>query len=263
MAAQPWTPDKERYSITWGETAIVHVGGPEIGGRRAVGFSVAELNAIAASVRVQGGVAELVPLHPALPDYFQRDPALEAATLVIRDGVDFLFGAEGMADTLLNEQRQVLYDDHFFGHGSCKRKLKRHNIVFGDVGVKHSADYSQPTVVAFDTVPFLEMFRGELAKLGPKAAGLFAEGNHYNHEKSGIGYHGDGERKTVICCSLGASMRLRYHWRLPGSSEHALPPVDLTVNHGDVYIMSEKATGWDWTSRSRVRLVHAAGHDAK
>ena len=44
-----------------------------------------------------------------------------------------------------------------------------------------------------------------------------------------------------------------------GSSEHARAPVDVYVRHGDVYVMSEKATGFDWRLRSKTRVVHAAG----
>ena len=82
----------------------------------------------------------------------------------------------------------------------------------------------------------------------------------YDHNKSGIGFHGDAERKIVICLSLGQKSILRFQWRMPGSSEHNHPPTDLIVNHGDIYIMSEKATGFDWKKRSKVRVVHAAGH---
>ena len=78
-------------------------------------------------------------------------------------------------------------------------------------------------------------------------------------KKSGIGFHGDAERKIVICLSLGDTSILRYAWRLPGSSEHYGIPIDLKISHGDMYIMSEKATGFDWKFRSKVRVVHAAG----
>ena len=44
------------------------------------------------------------------------------------------------------------------------------------------------------------------------------------------------------------------------TSEHYGEPTDINVNHGDIYIMSEKATGHDWRLRSKVRVVHAAGH---
>lgn len=45
------------------------------------------------------------------------------------------------------------------------------------------------------------------------------------------------------------------------NSEHALEGVDIEVKHGDVYVMSEKATGFDWKHRSKIRVVHGAGSD--
>jgi hypothetical protein len=35
--------------------------------------------------------------------------------------------------------------------------------------------------------------------------------------------------------------------------------VELNINHGDIYVMSEKATGYDWKKRSLITLRHAAG----
>lgn len=63
----------------------------------------------------------------------------------------------------------------------------------------------------------------------------------------------------MICLNLGKKSTLRYYWRVPNSSENRFGPTDITVKHGDVYIMSEKASGHDWRLRSKVRLVHAAG----
>merc|ERR1712136_406820 len=100
-------------------------------------------------------------------------------------------------------------------------------------------------------------FNASAGRLGPEVQGLNAEGNLYFEDASGIGFHGGGERKIVVCVSLGSPSVLRYHWRLPNSSEHTFEPVDITVHHGDIYIMSEKAMGFDWRSRSRVRVVHA------
>ena len=116
--------------------------------------------------------------------------------------------------------------------------------------------------IIYDTKFFYIIREHFLKNYFEKNKNLNAEGNKYFHNKSGIGFHGDAERKTVICISLGKSSKLRYQWRLPGSSEHTLEPVDINVNHGDVYIMSEKATGFDWKSRSKVRVVHAAGHSS-
>lgn len=245
-----------RYAITFGEVAVLHIGGVEIGSKRESGFSVAELKTLAASF---GPQAELVSLSDALPKELRA--ANDAATLVIRNGASVFLNKESAADDLLQEQKAIQYDSKFWDTRRSRtlNKRARHNIVFGEKGIEASKDYKQYTVQAFDAVPQLSAFRRALAKrLGEKADGLCAEGNHYFDAMSGIGFHGDSERKTVICLSLGRSSTLRYCWRMPGSSANG-PSVDIEVQHGDVYVMSEKATGFDWRCRSKVRVVHGAG----
>lgn len=210
--------------------------------------------------------SELVMVSDALPEDL-RQPN-EAAVLVFRGGAELL-GVD--SDALLAEQRGVAYDQKYWdarksparvanGAEGAFNKRARHNIVFGAAGQPHSADYRDPTVQAFAGVPLLAEIRDRLPEvLGPKAAGLNAEGNHYFAPGSGIGFHGDRERRVVVCLSLGGASTLRYHWRLPGSSAHALPPTDVRVGHGDIYVMSEKAAGFDWLHSSHVRVVHAAG----
>jgi alkylated DNA repair dioxygenase AlkB len=252
-----------RYAITFGEVAVLHVGGGQVGeARRERGFSVAELRAVAVRANDLGCEAELVMVSDALPPQLRE--ANEAATLVLRDGAQLLLrDVPSALDALLGEQRGVAYDEMFFDRGRLKHKRARHNVVFGPQGRTHSEDYRECTIMPFASVPVLDRFRRALpGLLGDGACGLCAEGNRYFARGSGIGFHGDSERKVVICLSLGASSVLRYHWRMPGSSEHTLQPVDIRVSHGDVYVMSEKATGWDWRRRSRVRVVHAAGAHA-
>jgi len=36
-------------------------------------------------------------------------------------------------------------------------------------------------------------------------------------------------------------------------------PIIFNLNHGDMYIMSEKAVGTDWKKSSKITLRHAAG----
>ena len=273
--AQPLAHYDDRYAITFGETAILHVGGKELGGgKRDEGFTVPELEAIAAQIDAAGGVTELYRQTDRLPLELQTAEN-QAATLVIRGGASFIAAmgeagtpeeerGESAADALYREQQEkASYDRRFFDSRTKKTKNKqaRYNTVFGPDDRPPNEDYSEYTICGFPRLPHLDRFRRRLpALLGPRAEGLNAEGNLYFHGKAGIGYHGDAERKVVVCLSLGRESLLRYHWRLPGSSEHTLAPIDIRVGHGDVYIMSEKATGHDWRFRSRVRLVHAAGH---
>jgi hypothetical protein len=85
------------------------------------------------------------------------------------------------------------------------------------------------------------------------------EGNrYYDLKNTGIGFHGDTERVVVICISIGCdNYPMRWQWFKDGMPVGK--PIDITLNCGDVYIMSEKAVGADWKLRSIYTLRHAAG----
>ena len=92
-----------------------------------------------------------------------------------------------------------------------------------------------------------------------KLDNLICEGNkYYDLKKCGIGYHGDAERRKVICVSLGAN-NYPMQWVWFKNSKPQGEPFKVLLNHGDVYIMSEKAVGYDWKKRSKLTLRHAAG----
>ena len=91
---------------------------------------------------------------------------------------------------------------------------------------------------------------------------LNAEGNYYyNVNECGIGWHGDAERVVVIAVRLGVSIPLMYSWYRYGEQIGDLCTLEL--DHGDVYVMSQKATGndWqdDWKKKGSVTLRHTAG----
>jgi len=86
------------------------------------------------------------------------------------------------------------------------------------------------------------------------------EGNHYyNLKKTGIGFHGDTERVVVICITIGGggNYPMRWSWFINGKPKG--DPIDIGLNDGDLYIMSEKAVGADWKKRIIYTLRHAAG----
>jgi len=86
------------------------------------------------------------------------------------------------------------------------------------------------------------------------------EGNLYdNTKKTGIGMHGDTERTIVVCMSIGGIPEYPMEWAWYKDSKPIGDPFRITLNHGDVYIMSEKAVGTDWKYRSKYTLRHGAG----
>ena len=251
---------KKRYAITFGEVAILHVGMKELGDKLTNGYSTDELKEINKQLNELNIESEYINISDKLPDKYKEGN--DAGVLIIRNGVNLLLKKNNGADLLYSEQESIEYDKKYFDRRRSKmlNKRARYNIVFGDKEVKPSEDYSTHSIKAFDSLPQLKKIRKRLKNIfGKRAKNLNAEGNEYFEDRSGIGYHGDSERRIVICVSLGKSSTLRYYWRRPNSSDNFFGPVDVKVNHGDIYAMSKKATGYDWKRRSQVRVVHAAG----
>lgn len=246
---------QDRYAITFGEVSILHVGGQEYGNKiKDNGFSVQNLKKLKNKFE---DFAELISISDKLPEEYQENN--EASILIIRQN-DKLISKE-YANLLLKEQKTINYDDKYWDNRRQKtlNKRARLNIVFGDENIKNSSDYKQCSIKSFNDLPMLNKFRKDLPELfGKECENLSAEGNHYHHNKSNIGFHGDSERKIVICLSLGRSSKLEYQWRMPNSSEQSFESTNIKINHGDIYIMSEKATGFDWKKRSNIRVVHSA-----
>ena len=116
------------------------------------------------------------------------------------------------------------------------------------------------TVIKWETFSMIKKFKEYIQKnFGETAQNLVAEGNSYvNLKKCYIGPHGDSERVIVIAIRLGKTFPMFFHWY------HKSKPIGKLItlpilNHGDVYIMSEKAVGKEWKSSSKITLRHSAG----
>lgn len=245
--------EKGGFSVTWGDCAETHVGMQIHGEMAKDGFSVEELTRFAEKF---GG--ELYELNDHLPLLLQSDS--NPLVWVLPDGVDILFG-KGAAETLERELRspKMKYDKKAKMRGKVVNKRARWNNCFGPVAQSPDYEHGKGTVVAFESVPILAKMRKELSvHFEEKAKNLYAEANFYFDEKCGIGFHGDAERKRVICMRLGRSTPMHFQWF------HRCLPVgtrcEIQLHHGDLYMMSEKATGFDWKKSSQYTLRHATGH---
>jgi hypothetical protein len=89
---------------------------------------------------------------------------------------------------------------------------------------------------------------------------LEGEANYYyDISKCGIGFHGDGERKKVFAMRMGAPMPIYFQWFQRSAPVGNRMQFDLF--DGDMYIMSEKAVGFDWLKKIVPTLRHATGCD--
>lgn len=247
----------DTFSITFGDQAENNVGMEKIGTPAGTGLTLQDLLMCQAMVGPKS--CELINLNDKLPPHMQLQPC-DAHVLIIKNGVNLLLGPEA-ANKMYDEQKQLPLDKKALMRGKVKNKHARWNLCYGDVKQEPDIAAGKGTIVAFNDVPILNSLRTHLPTiLGPQMGDLCAELNYYyNLQKCGIGFHGDSERKIVICARLGADMPMHFQWF------HKFKPIgertSFTLKHGDIYIMTEKAVGTDWKSSSFPTLRHAAGCD--
>lgn len=232
----------ETITVTFGDVAENHVGMQKIGKMSDNGFSYDDLKKMHDSFIEKTELINLSTINDAPPAFI----------LIIRNGVDCLLHPH-KADDLFKEQLSLEWDKKAKMRGKVVNKRARYNVCYAEHAQEPSYEEGKGRIVAFKGVPILNVLRNKLTGIiGEK---LNAEGNfYYDINKCGIGFHGDSERKKVIAVRLGASMPLYYQWYQ--NSSPVGERIELMFHHGDIYMMSEKATGNDWKKRKILTLRH-------
>lgn len=143
--------------------------------------------------------------------------------------------------------------------GRVVNKHARWNNMYSDFSQEPDYQAKKGRIINFAEVPNLNAVKTSLSSfIGSAANSLICETNvYYDIAKCGIGWHGDTERKIVVGLRLGAEFPLLFHWfhqgKLVGQE------LKISLGHGDLYIMSEKAVGYDWKKKIIPTLRHAAG----
>jgi hypothetical protein len=205
--------------------------------------------------------------------------------LVIRNGVQWIGGCT--ADSLFREvltHRCTKWWFHSmnqgtqpgkrfmdpYGYDGLTNRKGHYNNCYGEERKDPNPAIKQGTVMAFDETVLVHQLRERLpmATQNPKLEGLAAEGNFYFDIKNGgIGAHGDAERKITIGMRAGESFPLAFCWFKKGKT--ISQRIDVNLAAGDVYFMSDKATGHDWQEGVKKGnsvgpyLKHAAGRHSK
>ena len=238
-------------SITFGECVETHAGMEQIGNILPQGFTVEELEAIAAKFPQR---SQITYLHKVLPE--EEQEGNEAAVLVLRNGLELF---EVTIKDLYREMIDLDHDKHAYMRGRVVNKLARYNLCFADISQAPDYENKKGRIYNFADLPLLQKIRNQMNNFfGTKTNQLNAELNvYYDMNKCGIGFHGDTERRVVVCIRLGETNPLEYQWFHQCNSVYDRIRVDL--EEGDIYIMSDKAVGFDWKKRSKLTLRHAAG----
>ena len=186
----------------------------------------------------------------------------EAVVCVIRGGLNYILNKYGKnSKDLFKEMNTFEWDSKYYDTRRQKvlNKIARTNVCFGEESSEPDYENKKGRIVSYDKLYCLRLVKEELKNiLGEKGEHLICEGNrYYDMKKCGIGWHGDAERRKVIAFRLGASMNLCFNWYY--KCERIGDMLNITLNDGDMYIMSEKAVGTDWRSKNIPTLRHAAG----
>ena len=245
------------FTLTFGDQAENHVGMQKIGQLASKGFALSDLERAREYFLKAGIECELVNL--ARNVVLESDEKLpefpEAHVLIARGGLRAFVDP----DSFYQEQDRLEKDSKAFMYGRVVNKHARHNLCFSEKSQEPDYSSGKGRIVAFDQVPLLSKVRDGLGEaLGDIGKNLSVEGNYYyDPSKCGIGWHGDSERRKVVGVRVGKTLPLCYAWFYEG--ERISEPKVFSLHHGDIYVMSEKATGQDWKKKLVPTLRHAAG----
>ena len=278
-------PNSERIAITCGDAGENHAGMEMLGklGKEGSGFTTKDLLNIKSFVEelkincdyYDLSNNEAVVVKKVKGKYIKTDNKKAAGVLVLRN-----FLNEETVNKVYKDVTSVEWDTKYYDtrRGVVLNKLARENIVFLK-GKEQSPDYENKkgTIVDWTKLKNFNRVLEELFELinsvtEGKAEGLIAEGNRYKKNKlvkgkskkvnNGIGWHGDAERRKVVCiCIGGVDYCMKWQWfykHRPLNNE----PFEVSLNSGDIYIMSEEAVGQKWKSSSIYTLRHCAGPDS-
>ena len=283
----------EALTMTFGDVAENHARMQKIGQLADFGFDLNDLNQCKQFFESKGNIVQLIDLKQRLLDIDQTiNPNLiePAYLLIVKDAINTMFINYELADNLIYDEMVEMglnanydfifngyvpnvddlyeellsldYDKKALMYGRVVNKTARYNLCFSDIAQEPSYSEGKGRIVSFDSVELLNKIRQSFGSIiGPKGANLKAEANYYyDITKCGIGYHGDSERKKVIGLRFGHTIPLYYQWYF--KSEQIGPKMVFdNIQHGDLYIMSEKTTGNDWKKKNIYTLRHAAGSD--
>jgi len=281
---------KGTMTLTFGDVAESHVGMELIGDMAEHGFSLEDLTKASNYFKKNGYESIIIHLNKYLPstskdkdeqkflDLAKTNPEYQAYVLVVRNGLEGLtkYNKKELATELLlyewdtkilNEKKAI----HAKKTGksvetAIQNKTARHNLNFDDKGRPSNFSEGKGTTISFSDVAIIKEIRKNLRGIfGENANQLKCEGNkYYEPNGTGIGYHGDSERRKVIGVRIGRKMNLHYMWYFNDRPRGYNISFDLYP--GDIYCMSEKSVGTDWKAnlkkgwnKKRYTLRHAAG----
>ena len=244
--------------ITFAESVENHFGNQQIGERCSTGWSASKLRSLHNKFKNK---SEIVNLNELLVGTEFEGLGDDACVLIIRKCIDEIFHID--SNDCYEHLKTLNWDKKYFDQRR-QRVLNKHarwNVCFSEFAQDADYENGKGTVYTFNESKLSGVKRKVESLMSTRSSvveKLNAEGNYYyDIKKCGIGMHGDTERRKVFGVSLGSSRKLVFQWY--HNAKSITNKVTIDLNHGDCYIMSDKAVGYDWRKRSKITLRHGAG----
>lgn len=247
----------QAITLTFGDCAENHIGMQQIGELSSNGYSLEDLENFKSHFNLsQSQIFNLKDLagltdNPNVPDGY---------ILIIVNGIDELLQKTNFNKIdLFNEQINLEYDKQAFMYGRVVNKNARWNICFSNFSQEPDYPNKKGRIVNFLNVPLTKIIKDKLENITCKDnEQLQGEGNYYyDINKTGIGFHGDAERKKIIGVKLGSIIPFEYQWFY--KSNPIGNRIHFDIGDGDIYMMDIVASGFNWKRKNIYTLRHAAG----
>jgi hypothetical protein len=249
------------YTVTFGDVAENHVGMQKIGQIANNGYSIEQITNLYERLSELGLVCSLINLNEALPVGHSpagHSPAESAVILVVKRGVQYIMQNDDISG-VMEEHSNLPMDKKVLMRGKVVNKIARWNLCFSEEDQEPNYEEGKGRIISYQHIPLTNIIREQIAAWTEDTL-LNGEGNYYyNINKCGIGYHGDSERRKVFAFRMGATMPLHFQWYI--NYTPIGENIKIELDDGDMYIMSEKAVGFDWKKKKIPTLRHAAGCD--
>lgn len=248
-------------TLTFAEAGENNVGNEIIGHKANNGYNLNDLQIM--QTMFPSNLSVIHDLRNLYPGMESQLP--EAYILIVKNPCPHLSTPIYNQLILPESQGGVDWDKKYLNsrRNIVQNKNARHNLLFADLGSTYKRlptyEIGNGTIYNYKYFPQLNQLFDGISNL-PNGPPVVIEANYYyDLSKTYIKPHGDVERRKVIGFRLGNDLPLYFQWY--NRFEPVGNKYSITLQHGDLYVMSEKAVGNDWKSSSIYTLRHSAGHE--
>lgn len=167
---------------------------------------------------------------------------------------DILLVKNYITDNIYEDLLNVNWDKKIFLRNKIVNRIEKYVITINKEKQEPNYNIGEYRVLKYDNFDTLNNLKDKLLLLFNQESFICQGDYYYNHEKLNLKYQGS-KVNNMICIHLGDPIKLSYKWFFANKS--VSDDFMITLNHGDLYIMNEKATGHDCKLKKNTVLKYS------